>query len=80
MHLKAHKLVQQWCFFRYSLATSMAHRVKIFTDLLFYAYVGLPQVRILVFDNYQKCPVPLSLIYMYFGICTYGKSLLEQNS
>ena len=30
-----------------------------FTGLLFYAYVGVHQVRILVFDNYQRCPVSL---------------------
>ena len=54
--------MQQGCFFfHYSLATSMTNWVKIFTDLLFYAYVGIHQVRILVFDNYQRCPVPLNL-------------------
>ena len=30
-----------------------------FTGLLFYAYVGIHQVRTLVFDNYQTCTVPL---------------------
>ena len=32
---------------------------KMFVVLLFYAYVGIHQVRKLVFDNYQRCPVPL---------------------
>ena len=32
---------------------------KIFTGLLFYAYVGIHQVRTLVVDNYQMCQVPL---------------------
>ena len=49
--LKAHKFVQQGCFFfRCSLATSMTNWV---TDLLFYAYFGINQVRIVVFDNYH---------------------------
>ena len=30
-----------------------------FTDLLFYAYVEIHQVRSLFFDNYQRYPVPL---------------------
>ena len=39
----------------------MTNRAKICTYLLFYAYVGrgIHQVRMLVFDNYQTCPVPL---------------------
>ena len=32
-----------------------------FTGLLFYAHVEIHQVRILVFDNYQSGPVPLSV-------------------
>ena len=44
-------------FFHYSLATSMTNGVQNCTGLLFYAYyVGIRPVRILVFDNYQKCP------------------------
>ena len=35
--------------------------VQVLTGLLFYAFVGIQQVRILVFDNYQTSPVPLSL-------------------
>ena len=56
MHLKAPKFVQQGCFFfHYSLETLITNCVKIFTGLLFYAcYIGIHQVRILVFDNYQS--------------------------
>ena len=35
----------------------MTNWVKIFTDFVFYAYVGIHQV----FDNYQRCPVPLTM-------------------
>ena len=38
----------------------MSKLVKIFTGLWFYAYVWKHQVRILVFDNYQTCSVPLN--------------------
>ena len=37
----------------------MTNWAQIFTGLLFYAYVEIHQVRILVFDNYKTCPVPL---------------------
>ena len=37
----------------------MANWAQIFISLLFHAYVAIHQVRILVFDNYQGCPVPL---------------------
>ena len=60
MLLIAHKFVKQRCFFcHYSLPTLMAHWVNVFTDWLFYAYVGIHQVSRLVFDNYQTSPVPL---------------------
>ena len=40
------------------LATSMLKFwAQMFTAVLFYAYVGIHQVRILVFDNYQTCLV-----------------------
>ena len=59
--LKAHIFAQQGCFFfHYSLATSMTNWVKMSTDLLFYALYVEVHVRILVFDNYQRCQVPLS--------------------
>ena len=54
-HLKAHKFVQQGCF------SFLILLQPIFTDLLFYAfYVEIHQVRILVFDNYRRCPVSLT--------------------
>ena len=38
LHLKAHKVIQQGCFFfHYSLANSMTSWAKMFTELLFYA-------------------------------------------
>ena len=57
-HLKAHEFIQQGCVFftQYSLATSITNRAQIFTGLLFNADVGIHQVRILVFDNYKRCP------------------------
>ena len=54
------QFVQQGClFFHVSLANSTTNWVKIFPGLLFYAYVEIHQVRRLVFDYYQKCPVSL---------------------
>ena len=40
----------------------MPNWAQICTGLIFYAYayVGIHQVRILVFDNYLTCPVPLT--------------------
>ena len=40
----------------------MTNWAQVFTGLLFYAYDGIHQVRTLVFDNYQKCTVPLNPI------------------
>ena len=58
IRLKAHKVMQQGCFFfRYYLATSTTNLAQIFTGLLFYAFVGIHQVRLLVFDTYQTCPL-----------------------
>ena len=47
----------------------MTNLAKIFTGLLFYAYVGIHQVRRLVFDNYQTCTFPFSncLFYCFFN-------------
>ncbi len=47
-------------FFHYFLATSMTNCAHIFTGLIFYAYVGIHQVRILVFDSYQKNTLPFN--------------------
>ena len=63
--MKAHKFVQQGCCFSHHfLATSMTnlHVAQIFTGLLFFAYVGIHQVRRLVFDNYQTCTFPLKAV------------------
>ena len=64
MHLKAHKVMQQGCFSHHcSLATSMTNiESKLFTDILFYLFARIHQVRILVFDNYQTCLVPLTVV------------------
>ena len=51
-------LQQGLFFFHYSPANLMNNWAKIFTGLLFCAYVGIHQVRILVLDYYQRCPVP----------------------
>ena len=40
-----------------------------FTDLLRFAYfTGIHQVRLLVFDNYQRCPVLKSTLLSLFEI------------
>ena len=51
-------------FFHYFFANSMTNWAQIFTGLLFYAHVGIRQVRILVFDNYQRCPVSLLFVLL----------------
>ena len=45
-----------------------------FTDLLFYE---IQQVRILVFDIYQRCPMPLnsSLTIHFVGIYIFPESI-----
>ena len=40
----------------------MTNGAQTFTDLLFYAYVVIHQVRKQVHENYQTCPVPLIII------------------
>ena len=55
---KSTRFVWQGCFFFHCYyATSTPNWVKIFTGLLFCVYVEIHQVRRLVFDNYQVCPV-----------------------
>ena len=41
----------------------MTNWVKSFTDLLLCVHVGIHQMRILVSDKYQMCPVLLSITY-----------------
>ena len=54
-----------WCNRGVSFIISSQHRRPIeskkCSQILFYAYVVIHQVIILVFDNYQRCPVPLNL-------------------
>ena len=45
--------------------------LKFSQGLLFYAYVEIHQVRRLVFDNYQQCPVPLSDIASSNDLCEF---------
>ena len=75
-HLKAHNPVWQGCFFfHYYLATSTINWAHIFTGLLFKTYVEIHQVRGLVFNNYQRCPVSLTAFsYKFYNTvsrCTY---------
>ena len=53
-------------FFCYSFATLMTNCAQIFTELLFYGYVRIHQVRILIFNNYQMYPVPLTYCCLYY--------------
>ena len=77
-HQKAHNFVWQGCFFfHYYLATSMTDWDKIFTGLLFYAYIEIHQVRRLVFDNYQTCTFPLTKGYLPLPNEEYRPSLME---
>ena len=82
-HLKAQNLCDKGFFFHYFLATSTTKLVKIFKGLLFYAETH--RVRILVFEIYQSCPVPLKSIYtktsksrciVYFNSLTHPPPLL----
>ena len=66
-HLKAHKCVQQQCFSFITLLQRPwpAESVKIVTDLVFYMCMycwNVHQVRTLVFDSYQRCPVSLKYL------------------
>ena len=53
------------------LATLTTNWVQIFTGLLLYAYVEIHQLRRLVFDNCQQCPVSLT----YFAAIYFLKTL-----
>ena len=45
-----------------TLETSMTNLAQIFTGLLLYAYVGIHQMRQLIFDNYQRWTFPLETV------------------
>ena len=57
-------LCNNWVFFLLLLFSfnSSDQLSKTLTDLLYYAYVWIHQVRILVFDNHQMCPAPLTTL------------------
>ena len=40
----------------------MTNLAQIFTGLLLYAYVGIHQMRQLIFDNYQRWTFPLKTV------------------
>ncbi len=61
----------------FSLMTNWA---QIFTGLLFNAYVGIHQVRILVFDNYPKYTLPLSYCMNNWWMWTIIEILREKTS
>ena len=82
-HLKAHNLCDKGAFFPYFLATSMTNWVQIFSGLLFYTYVEIHQMRRLVFDNYQRCPVPSRMKRVSAGqckLCTRATCCYSQRS
>ena len=55
--LRAHKFVQQWCFFPLLSCNFDDQLTPSFHEFVILNIVGIHQVRILVFDNYQKCPI-----------------------
>ena len=80
-HLKAHNFVWQGCFFfHYYLATSTTNWAQIFTGLLFYAYVEIHQVRRLVFDNYQQCPVSSTKVCYCLQICRWRGDVVHHGN
>ena len=53
----------------------MTSWVKIFTELLFYAYVDTPSENSGLLNNYQRCPMSLSRTFcksQYHGFCTFS--------
>ena len=55
----------------------MTNWIKLFRDLLFYAYVGINLVRILVFDKYQRLSSSFKLTSESFTITTPIKLEIE---
>ncbi len=79
-HLKAHRFVQQGCFsFFIFLQLWWPIEPKFLQICYFNAYVGIRQVRILVFDNYQTCPVPLRGIAGFLADTWIQESNLRSN-
>ena len=66
-HLKAHSSKQQGWFFSFIIFLTNWSQMLV-PGLLFDAYVGIHQVRILVFENYQKYTLPLKAMDT-FSIC-----------
>ena len=83
-HLKAHKLLcnRSVYFFIILLQLQWPIESKFSqTFYIFYEYVGIHQVRRLVFDNYQRCPAPLSLekvSFFFYQQFTYQTPLSKK--
>ena len=58
-----HKSVQQgWVFYVRNNILQLRNKIEIeskFSKTCYFSYVGTQEVRIRVFDNYQRCPVSL---------------------
>ena len=73
MHLKAHKIVQQGCFFfQYSRATSTTGWAQIFHRFVILWMSGCtPSENTCLFDIYQMCPAPL------MSCCRFDSTLIN---
>lgn len=66
MHLKAHKFIFQQRLFSFIILLQIRWPIESKLSevgYFLYFYVGMPQVKILVFYNYQTCPAPLICFY-----------------
>ena len=81
MHMNTHKVRQHtWVFFfHYSPTNSMTNWAQMFTGLLFCAYVEIHQVKILIVDNYQTCPVPLNRKTLWTAMFLLEAIALDKN-
>ena len=57
----------------------MTNLAQIFTGLLGYAYVGIRQVRRLVFDNNKTCTFPLNELDMFGNYSKYFSIGINKN-
>ncbi len=74
MQLNTNTFMKQGCFFLSLFSCNFDDNwAKIFTGLLFYAYVGMHLVKTLVFDNYQKYTLPLAWAFHKIFICVPTK-------